>query len=159
MESSGSANSSQCLTFRLDHELFAINIAKVQEVLEFSTVTKVPRTPDFMRGVINLRGNVVPVVDLRIKLGLSPTERTVDTCIVITEVTVGGDNVIVGALVDSVQEVLELGDGDISPPPRMGARIDANVISGMGRRNDEFVMILDIDKVFPPSDLKAVAAM
>jgi len=148
----------QYLTFRLDKELFGVDIAKVREVLEFSTVTKVPRTPAFMRGVINLRGNVVPVVDMRLKMGLPCTERTVDTCVIITEVVVDQDAVIVGALVDSVQEVLELDGGSVVPPPHIGTRIDTSVIYGMGKRDDQFVMILDIDRVFPSGELKEVIA-
>src|SRR5512140_2425288 len=100
--------SSQYLTFKLDQELYAVDIAKVREVLEVTSVTKVPRTPDFMRGVINLRGNVVPVVDMRLKLGLTQTERTVNTCVVIAEVEVDGESTVLGALTDSVQEVIEL---------------------------------------------------
>jgi purine-binding chemotaxis protein CheW len=140
--------SSQYLTFKLDHELFAVDIAKVREVLEFTAVTKVPRTPDYMRGVINLRGNVVPVVDMRLKLGLSQTEKTVNTCVVITEVEVDGEKTVLGALADSVQEVIELDAGQIVPPPRMGTRIDTEVIRGMGKRDDHFLIILDIDRVF-----------
>jgi purine-binding chemotaxis protein CheW len=148
----------QYLTFRLDRELFAVDIAKVREVLEFSTVTKVPRTPDFMRGVINLRGNVVPVVDMRLKLGLTQTVRTVDTCVVIAEVEVDGERTILGALADSVQEVVELDGAGIVPAPRMGTRIDASVIRGMGRRDEEFVIILDIDRVFSGDHALAAAA-
>jgi purine-binding chemotaxis protein CheW len=159
MEDSGTKGVLQYLTFRLDGELFAIDIARVREVLEFSTATKVPRTPDFMRGVINLRGNVVPVVDMRIKLGMPPTERTVDTCVIITEVAVGEGKVVVGALVDSVQEVLDLDDANIMPPPQMGTRVDTSVVHGMGRRDEEFVIILNLDMVFPQGELKeAVAA-
>jgi purine-binding chemotaxis protein CheW len=158
MENATTYTTSQCLTFRLDHELFAVDIAKVREVLEFSTVTKVPRTPDFMCGVINLRGNVVPVVDMRLKLGMPHAERTVDTCVIITEVVVDRESVVLGAMVDSVQEVLELDGAQILPPPRLGTRIDTSVIYGMGRRDDEFVMILDIDGIFPSHDLHAIAA-
>jgi purine-binding chemotaxis protein CheW len=151
------AESAQYLTFKLDQELFAVDIAKVREVLEFTTVTKVPRTPDFMRGVINLRGNVVPVVDMRLKLGLSLTEKTVDTCVVITEVDVDGEKTVLGALADSVQEVIELDASQIMPPPRMGTRIDTEVIRGMGKRDDHFLIILDIDRVFTGDDVRAVS--
>jgi purine-binding chemotaxis protein CheW len=158
MENTTTYTTSQYLTFRLDRELYAVDIAKVREVLEFSTVTKVPRTPDFMRGVINLRGNVVPVVDMRLKLGLAQTERTVDTCVVIAEVLVDGERTVLGALVDSVQEVLELDGSRVAPPPRIGTRIDTGAIHGMGKRDEEFVIILDIDRVFPAEELKAVSA-
>jgi purine-binding chemotaxis protein CheW len=146
----------QYLTFRLDKELFAVDIAKVREVLEFTSVTKVPRTADFMRGVINLRGNVVPVVDLRLKLGLTRTERTVDTCVIIAEVEVDGERIVLGALADSVQEVVDLASTQVVAPPRLGTRIDTSVIRGMGKRDDEFVVILDIDRVFSGAELKAV---
>jgi purine-binding chemotaxis protein CheW len=158
MTSTAGFETSQYLTFRLDRELFAVDIAKVREVLEFSTVTKVPRTPDFMRGVINLRGNVVPVVDMRLKLGLTQTERTVDTCVVIAEVEVDGERTILGALADSVQEVVELDGASIVPAPRMGTRIDTSVIRGMGKRDEEFVIILDIDRVFSGDGVLAAAA-
>jgi purine-binding chemotaxis protein CheW len=150
--------SSQYLTFKLDQELYAVDIAKVREVLEFTAVTKVPRTPDFMRGVINLRGNVVPVVDMRLKLGLTQTERTVNTCVVITEVDVDGEKTVLGALADSVQEVIELDAAQIVPPPRMGTRIDTEVIRGMGKRDDHFLIILDIDRVFTADEVRAVNA-
>src|SRR5512141_1584819 len=96
------AVTTQYLTFKLAEEIFALDISKVREVLDFTTVTKVPRTPEFMRGVINLRGSVVPVVDLRLKFGMSRTEKTVNTCIIITEVTVDNDTTVLGALADSV---------------------------------------------------------
>src|SRR5512139_3658576 len=98
----------QYLTFKLDEEIFALDVAKVREILEYSAVTKVPQTPDFMRGVINLRGSVVPVIDLRLKFGMSATEQTVNTCIIVMEIAIDQETAIVGALADSVQEVLEL---------------------------------------------------
>jgi purine-binding chemotaxis protein CheW len=140
-------STSQYLTFKLDQELFAVDIGKVREVLEFTTMTKVPRMPDFMRGVINLRGNMVPVIDLRLKLGLTMTEKTIDTCVVILEVEVDGERTVLGALVDSVQEVIELDPGNVIPPPSMGNRIDTTVLRGVGKRDDQFVMILDLDRV------------
>src|SRR5512142_1222876 len=129
--SSEITQTTQYLTFRLGEEVFSLEISKVREVLDFTTLTKVPRTPDFMRGVINLRGNVVPVVDMRLKLGLTMTEKTVDTCVVISEVSVDGENTVLGALVDSVQEVLDLDASQVAPPPHLGSRIDASVIRGM----------------------------
>jgi len=102
------AETTQFLTFKLGEEVFALDITKVREVLDFTTVTKVPRTPEFMRGVINLRGSVVPVVDLRLKFGMSRTENTVNTCVIIAEVAVDGERMVLGALPDSVQEVLDL---------------------------------------------------
>jgi len=152
------ASISQYLTFKLDQELFAVEIGKVREVLELSTLTKVPRTPEFMRGVINLRGNVVPVVDVRLKLGLGMTDKTVDTCVVISEVAVDGESTVLGALVDSVQEVIDLDANHLAPPPHLGSRVDSSVIRGMGKRDDQFIMILDLDRVFTAQELRASAA-
>lgn len=143
----------QYLTFKLDEEVFALEIGKVREVLDFTTVTKVPRTPDFMRGVINLRGNVVPVVDFRRKFDLPAAETTVNTCIIIVEVAVDNETTVLGAMADAVQEVLELEPGQIEPPPRIGAKLDTQFIRGMGKHNDLFIMILDIDRVFSMSEL------
>lgn len=157
METQAANPSAQYLTFKLDQELFAVDISKVREVLELTTMTKVPRTPDFMRGVINLRGNVLPVIDMRLKLGLSMTEKTVDTCVVIAEVMVDGERTVLGALVDSVQEVIDLDAAHVAPPPHMGSRIDTSVIRGMGKRDDQFIMILDLDRVFTGDDLRASA--
>ncbi len=146
----------QYLTFRLGEEVFALDITKVREVLDFTTATRVPRTPAFMRGVINLRGTVVPVVDLRLKFGMTVTERTVNTCVIIAEVTVDGETTLLGALADSVQEVIELGADSIEPAPRIGTRLKTEFIKGMGKQNDRFVIILDIDQVFSADELALV---
>jgi purine-binding chemotaxis protein CheW len=146
----------QYLTFKLADEIFALDIGKVREVLDFTTVTKVPRMPDFMRGVINLRGSVVPVVDLRLKFGMSATEKTVNTCVIIAEVTVDNDTTILGALADSVQEVIDLGAGDISAAPKIGTMLRTEFIRGMGRRDDRFIILLDFDKVFSADELSIV---
>jgi len=133
----------QHLTFKLDDEVFAIDISTVREVLEFSTVTKVPRTPDFMCGVINLRGGVVPVVDLRLKFGMAEAEKTVNTCIIIVEVSVDGQSTVLGALADSVQEVHDFEADQIEPAPKIGTKLNTDFIKGMGKRDDQFIMILD----------------
>jgi purine-binding chemotaxis protein CheW len=148
----------QYLTFKLEDEVFALDITKVREVLDFTTVTKVPRTPEFMRGVINLRGSVVPVVDLRLKFGMSKTENTVNTCIIITEVTVDDETTVLGALADSVQEVIDLEADKIEPAPKIGTRLNTEFIKGMGKHNERFIILLDIDKVFSTSELAAVQA-
>ncbi len=150
---------SQFLSFSLDSDLYALDIAKVREVLEFGSVTKVPRTPEFMRGVINLRGTVVPVVDLRLKFGLPRTEKLINTCIIIVEVTIDNETTILGALADSVQEVMELEPSQIDPPPRIGTRLDTAFITGMGKRDDRFIIILDIDKVFSATELRMVQSI
>lgn len=153
MSVSSITESSQYLTFKLEDEIFSLDISKVREVLDFTRITKVPQTPDFMLGVINLRGSVVPVVDMRLKFGLSKTETTVNTCIIIVEIELDGETTVLGALVDSVQEVMELDPDQIEPPPRIGTRLNTKFIKGMGKRNDQFVIILDIDKVFSSDEL------
>src|SRR5512145_2824847 len=110
----------QYLTFMLADETFALDIGKVREVLDFTAATKVPNMPDYMRGVINLRGSVVPVVDLRRKFGMTATEKGVNTCVIITEVSLDNETAVLGALADSVQEVLDLEPNQIEPPPKIG---------------------------------------
>src|SRR5512146_3557548 len=158
MNEAGITETTQYLTFKLDDEVFALDITKVREVLDFTTVTKVPRTPDFMRGVINLRGSVVPVVDLRLKFGMTATEKTVNTCVIIVEVAVDNETTVLGALADSVQEVIDLTPADISPAPKIGTRLRTEFIRGMGKRDDRFIIILDIDKVFSSDELALVQA-
>jgi len=136
--------------------VFATDVSKVREVLDFTSVTKIPRTPDFMSGVINLRGNVVPVVDLRLCFEMSRTLKTVNTCIVVVEMLVDGEATVIGALADSVEEVIDLEPDQIEPPPRMGAHIRTDFIKGMGKRDAQFIMILDIDRVFSAEELNAV---
>jgi purine-binding chemotaxis protein CheW len=114
--------------------------------------------PDFMRGVINLRGSVVPVVDLRRKFNMALSENTVNTCIIISEITVDGDTTVLGALADSVQEVIDLGPEHMAPAPRIGTKLRTDFIKGMGKQNDRFVIILDIDKVFSVDELSLVQA-
>ena len=130
-----------------------MDVFHVREILEFTTVTKVPRTPDYMRGVINLRGGVVPVLDMRLKFGLSQTEKTVDTCIIVVEVFFEDESTVIGALVDSVQEVLELEPDQIEPAPRIGTQLKTEFIKGMGKRDDRFIILLDIDKIFSSEEL------
>ena len=146
----------QYLTFKLEDELFALDIGKVREVLDFTTITKVPQTPDYMRGVINLRGSVVPVVDLRLKFAMPMAEKTVNTCVIIVEVELEGENVVMGAMADAVQEVLDLEPDKIEPPPRIGTKLNTDFIKGMGKHSDRFIIILDIDKVFTIEELELV---
>jgi purine-binding chemotaxis protein CheW len=150
------AQTTQYLTFKLEDEVFAVDVAKVREILDFTPATKVPGTSDFMQGVINVRGNVVPVVDMRLKFGLSATEKTVNTCIVVLEISVDEDKTVLGALVDSVQEVFEMEASQIEAAPRIGTRCKAEFIKGIGKRNNELIIILDIDRVFSAQELNAI---
>jgi purine-binding chemotaxis protein CheW len=159
MQDGTAAETTQYLTFKLANEVFALDIGKVREVLDFTAVTGIPGTPDFMRGVINLRGSVVPVVDMRLKFGMPATCQGVNTCIIIVEITVDGETTVVGAMADAVQEVLDLDTDRIEPPPRIGTRLNINFIRGMGKYDDQFIIILDIDKIFSLSELTAVMDM
>lgn len=156
MAEAESRNDIQYLTFTLERELFALDIGSVREVLELVNITRVPRTPDYIRGVINLRGRAVPVVDLKRKFGMGATERTVNTCIIIVEVSLDGEDTVLGALADSVQEVYEMESSQIEPPPRMGTPIKAEYIRGMGKAGEQFIIILEIGKVFTSLELAAL---
>lgn len=146
----------QFLTFTLAEEVFAVDVARVREILEMPSITKVPQVPDFMRGVINLRGCVVPVIDLRLKFGMEETDQTVNTCIIVVEVNMDGENIVLGALADSVQEVIEMEPSQIEAAPHIGTHLRTEFLKGMGKHNERFVMILDIDKVFSGTELAAV---
>ena len=146
----------QYLTFELGQEQFGIDVKSIKEILELIPITRIPRTPDYMKGVINVRGSVVPVIDLRLKFGLPEKEQTVDTCIVVIEINTEGGDVLIGALVDGVQEVLELSADSIEPVPRAGTNADTASLEGIGKRNDEFIMILNVHRVFSDADLALV---
>ncbi len=156
MSVSSITETSQYLTFELEDEVFALDIAKVREVLDFTSIAKVPQTPDFMLGVINLRGTVVPVVDMRLKFAMTRAETTVNTCIIIVEIEIDGENTVLGALVDSVQEVMDLDPDQIEPAPRIGTRLNTKFIKGMGKRDNHFIIIMDIDKIFSTDELAMV---
>lgn len=148
--------STQYLSFNLDDEVFALDISKVREVLEFTKVTRVPKTPDFMRGVINLRGNVVPVVDMKVRFGLGETMKTVNTCVIITEVRLEDEFVVLGAMADSVDEVFDLEAEEIEPAPRIGNQLKMDFLKGMGKKGEDFILILDIDRIFSSDELEMV---
>ncbi|MBK8478378.1 MAG: chemotaxis protein CheW [Opitutaceae bacterium] len=144
------------LTFRLGDELFAINVFKAREVLDLSHITRVPTAPGYLRGVVNVRGNAIPVVDLRSKFGLPQTADSLQTRIIVMDLLIDGENVVVGGLADAVHEVLELEPHEINEPPTLGMRWRTDLILGMGRRDDRFTIILDIERVFSTDDLVAL---
>ncbi len=152
-----SVTMNQYLTFSLGEDIFAVDVAKTREVLDLTDITRVPGSPSFMLGVINLRGSVVPVVDLRLKFGLTPEPRTRETCIIVLEIVIEGEPTTVGAVADSVREVLDLDSSRIEPPPRIGTRLRTEFIRGMGRVDDSrFLILLDIDRVFSDDELALV---
>lgn len=141
------------LSFRLGEEVFAINVLKVINILELSHITRIPKAPEYMKGVINLRGTVLPVADLRTKFGLPEKETTVDTSIIVISIDLAGEEVFMGIMVDSVKEVLELKTTEIIPSPTIGTRYSSGIIEGMWRLDENFIMILDIDKVFSTDEV------
>jgi purine-binding chemotaxis protein CheW len=155
-EASGAAQ--QYLSFTLDQEPYALDISRVREVLEHQPITRIPRTPEFFKGILNLRGSAVPVVDLRRKFGMPATKTTVNTCIIIVEVTWEGERIVLGALADSVREVFELAEEQIVPPPRMGTLIRPEYIQGMGRAGNRFIVVLNVDALFSGEELALVKA-
>jgi len=148
--------SNQYLTFSLDKEIFGLEIGKVREVMDYTTLTKVPRTPSFMRGVINLRGSVVPVIDMRLKFDLPTTPLTVSTCIIIVEVNFGGEKTLLGAMADSVHEVMDLDATEIEQAPKIGTNFKTDFIKGMGKADDKFIILLDFDRVFSLEEVSAL---
>ncbi len=147
----------QYLTFLLGGEMYAIGILNVKEIIEYGQLTEIPMMPAFIRGVINLRGAVVPVIDLAARFGGSQTAASRRTCIVIIELSNGDERHDIGVVVDAVSEVLEVPAAEIEPPPSFGAKIRADFIEGMGKIAGKFVIILDIQKVLSVDEISALA--
>ena len=147
----------QYLTFMLAGETFAIGILAIKEIIEYHSLTTVPMMPDCVRGVINLRGAVVPVVDLLGRFGRKPSDVTKRTCIVIVEVCGAGESQVIGVVVDAVNEVLDIDAADIEPAPAFGARMRSDFIRGMGKVRGKFVILLDVDHVLSPADIGVLA--
>lgn len=144
------------LSFKLGEEVFAAHASKVLNILELSPITVVPKAPEYMKGVINLRGTVLPVIDTRIKFGMTPIEHTNNTCIIVLDIIVEGESVQVGALVDSVQAVLEIEDNEIMPAPSIGSKYRSEFIEGIANIEEIFIMILDMDAIFSSDDLSSI---
>ena len=149
----------QYLTFRLGGETYAMGILSIKEIIEYGNITEVPRMPEFIRGVINLRGAVVPVIDLGARFGKHTTNITRRTCIVIIEVANGEETQDVGVMVDAVNEVLEISASEIEPAPSFGANIRADFIEGMGKIKGKFVIILNIHQVLSVEEMATLAGV
>jgi purine-binding chemotaxis protein CheW len=147
----------QYLTFFVAGEEYAVSILKVKEIIEYDTVTAVPNTAPWIRGVTNLRGNVVPVIDLAVKFGLPASQASKFSCIVITEVSYDGEKLTLGVMADSVSQVLDFAENQIETPPPFGTRVRIEFLLGMGRMGKKFCLILDIDKVLSADEFLAVA--
>lgn len=141
------------LSFKLGDDEFAAHVGKVLNILELVKITPVPKSPEYMKGVINLRGAVLPIIDTRMKFGMSPTQFTQNTCIVVMEIIMEKDTIHLGALVDSVLSVVEIEDDQIQPPPSLGSKYKSEFILGVAKVEEKFIMILDMDKVFSSDEL------
>ncbi|MCP4714656.1 MAG: chemotaxis protein CheW [Deltaproteobacteria bacterium] len=156
MAVSGITETKQYLAYNLGEEIFAVDVLKVREVLESQEITKVPRAPDFMKGIINVRGVVVPVIDMHVKFGMEETEKTVNTCVILLEVEFDGETTVLGAQADAVREVIDLEPDQIEQAPKIGSKWKTEFIKGIGKRNDEFIILLDIDRIFSADEIALV---
>ena len=154
-----SGESRQYLSFVLDHETYAFEVLKVREVLESTRITRVPKTAPFLVGVINLRGSVVPVVDLRLKFELKAADTTIDTSIIIAETVLDGETLVIGALVDAVKAVVRLDPSEIEETPKVGMRVARDFVQAIGRKNDQFLILLDADRIFTRDELDATTGV
>jgi len=152
----GKGRAGKYLTFRLGDEEFGLEILKVQEIIQMQSITRVPRTPDYVRGVINLRGKVIPVVDLRLKFGLPQVADTERTCIVVVQIHHADGMVVMGTIIDEVREVLDIPGASIEDPPSFGSSIETEFILGMGKIGQGVKILLDIDKVLSAAEIHAV---
>ena len=151
------ARAGKYLTFKLGVEEYGLEILKVQEIIKMMDITRVPRTPTFVRGVINLRGKVIPVVDLRLKFGMESRETTDKTCVIVVQVSNANGAVTMGTIVDEVSEVLDINGEQIEPAPEFGTSVNTDFILGMGKVAKKVIMLLDIDKVLSSGEIEAVA--
>jgi purine-binding chemotaxis protein CheW len=152
-----SGRAGKYLTFSLAGEEYGINILKIKEIIGLLPITTVPQTPPFVKGVINLRGKVIPVIDLRLKFGIEPMAYGERTCIVVVEIEGASGTILIGSVVDSVSEVLNIKGEDIEDPPTFGASLDTDAILGMAKMDGDVKILLDIDKVLNVEELTAVA--
>jgi purine-binding chemotaxis protein CheW len=148
----------QYLTFLICGDEYGVGVLRVKEIIEYESVTRVPGTAASIRGVMNLRGSVVPVVDLAAKVGLSASPITSRTCIVVLEVQTGGEQLVLGVVADSVSQVVELRAEDLEPPPAFGTRLPVDYLTGIGKAGGKFVLLLDVDRVLSPGELLAASA-
>lgn len=153
MSAKSTTRTNQYLSFKLADEWYAIEVSQIQEVLEYQTITRVPNTPPFMRGVTNVRGGVVPVVDLREKFGLEVSESTIDTCIIVLEVSLADEVITIGTIADTVDAVLELPPEQIEPAPKIGTRLNTQFLEGIGKHEERFLLLLNVDTIFTAEDV------
>jgi purine-binding chemotaxis protein CheW len=159
MSSNDAAQRNQYLSFNLAGSDYAVGILQVKEILQYEGVTRVPSVPPSIRGVINLRGAVVPVLDLAVKFGLPSTPVTKRTCVLIVEAVVDGERTVMGVMADAVREVLELGPDEVEPPPSFGTKVRVDFLTGMGKAGNGFVILLDLDRVVSAGERELAAQL
>lgn len=152
MRTTYSTDRQQFLTFNLAEEFYGVDILKVQEIKGYTSVTRIPNTPEYLKGVLNLRGTIVPIVDLRMKFGMGETQPSSFTVVVVVNVR----NRVMGFLVDAVSDVLDLDANEIQPPPELGSTVDITFVKGIGNSNDHLVTLLDIDRVLTQEEVQEV---
>lgn len=159
METGNESVVAQYLSFFVAGEEYGIEILRVREIIEWGTVTRVPGAPASIRGVINLRGAVVPVVDLAVKLGLPASAVSRRSCVVVLEIELDGKRTVMGIMADAVSQLLELSAKDIEPPPQFGTRMQVEYLRGMGKAGDKFALLLDVDRVLTSGEILAAASL
>ena len=147
------------LTFRLAEEKYAISIIKIKEIIGMLNITQVPRLPDFIKGVINLRGRIIPVIDLRLKLGMEPKDYNERTSIIVIELLTENETLVSGLIVDTVNDVLDIAPDSIEPPPKYKSDTEEEFLKGIGKVKEEVIMILDVDKVFSTEETEKLEAI
>ncbi|MEW5924863.1 MAG: chemotaxis protein CheW [Candidatus Zixiibacteriota bacterium] len=155
----GACHAGKYLAFRLAQEEYGLEILKVREIIGLMGITKVPRTPNYIRGVINLRGKVIPVLDLRQKFGMETREDTQETCIIVVDIRTKDGTLQMGILVDAVSEVLDIKEGEIEETPSFGHEVNTDFILGIGKVKNEVKILLDIDKILTSNDLSTAATV
>ena len=151
-------NTQKFLTFRLAKEEYGIEILKVREIIGLMKITSVPRTPEYVRGVINLRGKVIPVMDLRVKFKMTSIDDTAESCIIVVDVRRKDHSIQMGILVDSVSEVLDITENEIEDAPEFGTQVDTDFINGMGKAKDKVIILLDINRVLSSEEIEMIEA-
>lgn len=151
-------NRASYLTFQLGKELFASHVSKIESIIEVPAFTKIPQTPSYMKGIMNLRGKALPVFDTRMKFGMTATEMNDNTCVLVLDINIEGETVAIGALVDTVQEVLEIDEKEILPLPGVGDKYQTEFIKGVVKSNENFIMLLDMDLIFSSEELENLSS-
>jgi len=144
------------LTFKLGEEQFGVHVSQVLNILEMTSITKVPKSPDYMKGVINLRGKVLPVIDARLKFGMEETEYTNNTCIIVMDLEMERNPINIGTIVDGVLSVVEINESEVEPPPSIGSKFKSEFIYGMAKVEEEFVMLVDMQKVITTDEMTEI---